>query len=180
MFEVHPYQCFYGTLIRGPKDAVSKFAKSQLKNAHVIGKNDIGHGEVIWKVNCLGYQVDCRSDDCKDLAIAIFTTLGAQASLFTKKAGSTTLEQHELGETDPDLEALQVYTECPDKTIHEKYILCSCGEPMEFKYAPSAYIVSMVSDDVINEGADTEPEVSCEYLEEYDEELDMEGHIVIL
>ena len=179
MFNVDNHQCFYGALIRGPKEHVDKYIEKHLKNAYIIEKKDIGKNEILVRLNCNGYQIECQSEEEKDLAIVIFTTLGAYASLFAKKAGETELREYELGEMDSDNDYLQIYNECPDKVIHEKYILSNCGEGVEFKYEPSEYVTSMISDDKISADANLEPKALCEYLEEYDEELDMEGYIVL-
>ena len=178
MLEINANQCFYGALVRGPKEVISKFLEAQLKKAQVMEQKNIGNDEVLLKLNCLGYQIECQIEDYKELAMAIFTTLGSYAALFFKKAGEIELQELEIGEIEGDYD-LQIFSECPDKTIHEKYILDCCGEAIEFKYVPSAYIHSMSSDEVINKNADTEPEVLCDYLEEYDAELDEAGYIII-
>lgn len=179
MLELNKYQVFYGTLVRGPKAIVDKFTNEQLQNVYDIEKTDIGNGEVLLRTNCGGRQVECQTDDYKELAIAIFSSLGAQGSLFVKKSGETALEEYVLGEMDPDIENLQFYNVCPDKKIHEKYILCDYGEAVEFKYEPSEYVISMVSDNEINKNAKADPIVSFDCIEEYDEELDEAGYICI-
>jgi hypothetical protein len=177
MLKINKNQCFYGTLIRGPKEIVENFIEERVNMARFIKKENINENELLVRLNCLGYQIDCQAEECKDLAIAIFTTLGSSASLFMKKVGEVSLCEYELGEMDSDNDYHKIYSLCPDNTIHEKYILSNCGEPMEFQYKPSEYIISMTSDDKINENANAEPIAFCKYLEEYDEELDMEGYV---
>jgi hypothetical protein len=177
MFKVKKNQCFYGTLIRGPKELVENFIEKQVSMARFIEKKNINEGELLVRLNCLGYQIDCQLEEYKDLAIAIFTTLGSSASLFMKKAGEVSLCEYELGEMDSDNDYHKIYSLCPDNTIHEKYILSNCGEPFEFQYKPSEYVISMISDGKINKDANAEPVAICEYLEEYDEELNMEGYV---
>lgn len=180
MLELNKYQVFYGTIVRGPKAVVDNFIKEQLQNVYSIEKTAIGNGEVLLRTNCGGRQVECQTDDYKELAIAIFSSLGALGSLFVKKAGETSLEEYDLGEMDPDRDDLKFYGVSPDRKIHEKYILCNCGEPVEFKYSPSEYVISMVSDDELNINANAEPVASFDYIEEYDEELDQNGYIRIV
>jgi hypothetical protein len=179
MLKIDKNQCFYGTLIRGPKETVENFIEKQVDMARFIEKKNINENELLVRLTCLGYQIDCQTEKYKDLSIAIFTTLGSSASLFIKKAGDVSLYEYELGEMDSDNDYHKIYSFCPDKPIHEKYILSNCGEPLEFQYKPSEYIISMVSDNEIDENANTEPVAICEYLEECDEELSAEWYVFI-
>ncbi len=184
--EVYENQCFRGTLIRGAKDSVEKFIE-ELKQQKSISwidideRKPIGSGDVLLKMSCIGFENSgFHSDEYKDLAFAIFTTSGTEASLYVKKAGSTELIGYVLGEVDTDTDGLQIYTEYPDKTIWEIYVLCCCGECVEFKYEPSAYVLSMVNDATLDENASAEPKASCEYIENYDDKVCEEGCVVYI